>query len=503
MSIELLVHPSPSPAGPSKSISPTTSAPPPPPSATSVTPAPSQKKPRSKRTPSPPPPLPAAPLQTIRLEIKLGGPTNYEVDISKLAKETGQRAPSPVRVLPGVSEGEGAGKGKKRKKKAATSEYYDISDPFIDDSELALDDRKWFAQTKQQGFYVSSGEVALLKDRSPKKPKSKKNPLIPTSASIAPPKPDPSLPTSLPLPGSISAPPNLNGFGGEEDEKAGQKRKRYVTVVEGGKKRKVVDVNSFHPELQAGIEELKKAIAAESWAQKGKFPPNIKPLLAKLAMDAIKLDEYDEHFFNLMPTLFPYNKFTMMKLIKRTVFQDHVNLLMERQDTLLAELTELVKEGFAKAEEEYEKAKIVWDKRQEKAKVENPSGSSDPVSTTPTRHTTEEMDVDNPPASTAGAGHQEKEHENKPPQKRYRLSDRMKTIVWQLVCLSNECCRLENEKNGLEGSVIQVSEQGGRKALYQKIVAAFPDGWMNSGQISRDVSVMKKKFEKEQMENET
>ena len=45
------------------------------------------------------------------------------------------------------------------------SEYYDTADPFIDDSELAVDERQYFAQTKQQGFYVSSGEVALMKDR--------------------------------------------------------------------------------------------------------------------------------------------------------------------------------------------------------------------------------------------------------------------------------------------------------------------------------------------------
>jgi hypothetical protein len=47
-----------------------------------------------------------------------------------------------------------------------TEEYYDTNDPFIDDSELALDQRQFFAQTKQQGFYVSSGEVALMKDKS-------------------------------------------------------------------------------------------------------------------------------------------------------------------------------------------------------------------------------------------------------------------------------------------------------------------------------------------------
>ena len=49
----------------------------------------------------------------------------------------------------------------------------------------------------------------------------------------------------------------------------------------------------------------------ESWDQKGKFPQALKPMLSQLAILAIQLDEYDEHFFNLMPTLFPYNKFTM------------------------------------------------------------------------------------------------------------------------------------------------------------------------------------------------
>ena len=56
---------------------------------------------------------------------------------------------------------------------------------------------------------------------------------------------------------------------------------------------------------------MKTHIAAESWEQKGKFPQALKPKLGELAVKAIKLDEYDDHFFNLMPVLFPYNKFTM------------------------------------------------------------------------------------------------------------------------------------------------------------------------------------------------
>jgi hypothetical protein len=33
-----------------------------------------------------------------------------------------------------------------------------------------------------------------------------------------------------------------------------------------------------------------------------------------------------------------------------------------------------------------------------------------------------------------------------PPSKKYRMTEAMKNIVWQLVVLSNELCRLENEK---------------------------------------------------------
>lgn len=36
--------------------------------------------------------------------------------------------------------------------------------------------------------------------------------------------------------------------------------------------------------------------------------------------------------------------------------------------------------------------------------------------------------------------------ETRPPVQRYRFTDEMKSILWELVCLSNEAVRLENEK---------------------------------------------------------
>ncbi|KAI9573444.1 hypothetical protein HD554DRAFT_871277 [Boletus coccyginus] len=466
-----------------------------------------QPRPRS-RSPTPPPPAPPQPLNTVRLDIQLGGPQKYEVDIAVLAKASGQRPPTPPPPKPDISESDGEethddqAKPKRKKKKPTTAEYYDVTDPFIDDSELTVDNRTHFAQTKQQGFYVSSGEVALMKDMStPKKPKSRKLPVT---------EPGPSMQED----GTKEHPISLLG-----DEKAGKKRKNYTIIEENGKKRKVVDLREFHPELQTAFEELKVAISKESWDVKGKFPPSVKPILADVALKAVRLGEYDEDFFSLMPVLFPYNKFTMTKLIKRTIFHDHLKILTDRQDELLEQLATLTKDGFPKAREEWEKSVTAWEKRQEKAKAESEPGTV----STPTAgdaHPDEGGASGAEGEGASGTTKQDGTRDAHPPAQKYRLTEAMKSIIWQLVMLSNECCRLENEKkcaaslglaspfirnrvhSELEGNNAQVSEQGSRKVLYQKIVAAFPTGWLNSGQISREVSAMKKKHEKEAMEQE-
>lgn len=51
---------------------------------------------------------------------------------------------------------------------------------------------------------------------------------------------------------------------------------------------------------------------ADSWENKAKFPPNLKPRLVQVATEALRLGEYNENFFNYLPKIFPYNRFTMM-----------------------------------------------------------------------------------------------------------------------------------------------------------------------------------------------
>lgn len=105
------------------------------------------------------------------------------------------------------------------------------------------------------------------------------------------------------------------------------------------------------------------------------------------------------------------------------------------------------------------------ERRQEKAKGEAGAGAASvegtpaPGSATPsingaalpaTHHDPANesgMDIDGPPLTQGGDKDATGAHSSAHmPTKRYRLTERMKNIIWELVVLSNESCRIENEK---------------------------------------------------------
>jgi hypothetical protein len=236
-------------------------------------------------------------------------------------------------------------------------------------------------------------------------------------------------------------------------------------------------------------------IARESWDQKGKFPPGLKPPLAAVAAKAIRSNEYDDNFFNLLPTLFPYNRYTMTKLVKRIVFNDHLAILAERTQLLLDDLRRIALDGFDKAKEEYEKAVMAWGacrslsssaipshtphtERRQSEKTDAPqlsaTNSANGAAGGGGSGSTSPAPAIQAPAAADGADSVAPEHERRerganPPQRRYKLTDELKGVLWALVCISNECVRIENEKAELEGLKGDVSEQGHRKTLYQKV----------------------------------
>ncbi|KAH7096892.1 hypothetical protein BKA62DRAFT_718208 [Auriculariales sp. MPI-PUGE-AT-0066] len=550
--------------------------------------------------------------RTVRLNIKLEAAEArdrvYEFDLAEIAAEHGfnLRPIAPVVKIDEDTDDEKGGdsaeemakrfeaqaaaedEGKKKKKargrkRKYEEEQYDLLDGWIDDTELAFEERKFVAETKQKGYYVSLGDVALKKltpppgARTPNKPGPKPRSSMP----VAPPAPPPQHPPDIPLsdrpiskrtaicrslaalPGKMEArhskamkafltselqiPPvpegkivvkgyevdakprssdDTNDNAMDEDEPeaespsepSGRGIKRKVSMAAaaaadgaGGsedvmgepirKRRRGTTMSaldfahqSFTPNLVAELELLKTVVEreAKAFGVKGKFPQHVKPLLAQIAMRAVVRDEYDDPFWDAMPKIFPYNRFTMKKLIIRTVYGSHSALLHDRTEELLVELKKITNEGFIKAQEDQKLAMEAWEAKQAKKKADQVASaetSGPPVAIAPTDLA----------ASTGGGEHANgtgavgKKDDDKPPQQKYRMNESLRTIIWDLVCISNDIVSLANEKNKFENSAEQVSEQGQRKVLYQKIQAAFPDGWMNSSILSREVSLLKRK----------
>ncbi|KDN44600.1 hypothetical protein RSAG8_05365, partial [Rhizoctonia solani AG-8 WAC10335] len=274
----------------------------------------------------------------------------------------------------------------------------------------------------------------------------------------------------------------------EGNTSLGMKRQRTetngagnVTAPVGGKKARktLVDTEPFSSALEERLKELHDEIKAYSWENKAKFPPNLKPRLTTVALEALKLGEYNDNFFNYLPKIFPYNRFTMLKLTRRLMYKDHSEMLKQRGEALLTELKQLVDQGLPDQEKLHTDAIKLWESKQSSAlakwqeETQHAQATHVPQEQLPTR-------PDLPP-----------------PPKRYKWSDAIKENVWQQVCLCNELAALANEAHGFDQNLApKMSEQSLRKSLYQKIVGVFPDGWLTSNLISREVSEMKRKEKK-------
>ncbi|CAE6397262.1 unnamed protein product, partial [Rhizoctonia solani] len=257
-----------------------------------------------------------------------------------------------------------------------------------------------------------------------------------------------------------------------------------VTAPVGGKKprKTLVDTEPFSPALEERLNGLHDEIKSYSWENKAKFPPNLKPRLTAVALEALKLGEYNENFFNYLPKIFPYNRFTMLKLTRRLMYKDHSEILKQRGDALLVELKQLVDQGLPDQERLHADAIKLWESKQSSAitkwqeEIQQAQGNHVPQ---------EQL----PPKPDLPA-----------PAKRYKWNDAIKENVWQQVCLCNELAALANEAHGFDQNLAQkMSEQSLRKSLYQKIMGVFPEGWLTTNLISREgksISEMKRKEKK-------
>lgn len=92
------------------------------------------------------------------------GPGDNMADAERLAKEFDAKYEEANPGAPGAgtsASGSGSGPVRQRKKRGKEKNEYDTKDPFVDDSELMVDEPMYYHQPKRPGFYVAQGDVEL------------------------------------------------------------------------------------------------------------------------------------------------------------------------------------------------------------------------------------------------------------------------------------------------------------------------------------------------------
>ncbi len=434
-----------------------------------------------------------------------------------------------------AGEGSGAPSGasgaSKKRRKVTDDKYdigqYDVRDPFVDDSELNIDEPTHFAKPKADGFYVTQGTVELAKAKAmgkgvpvPGQPKPKPlsirdskfgfagslNKLVAKKAQQTaelPPMPTNTASSSSMQLGSLlnNGDPGSPSVGAGSALSNAQKQEGTrdspikVDDLDAGSskssKKNRYPTEPVDPRLQAAFDELKQKVEAESFAVKTKFPPALKPPLVETAKLAVMLGEYDDNFFNYLPAIFPYNRFTMMKLVKREFFPHHIKYFEDLKQEHLQKLGKMIRDSFPQQLADFEAAHKAWVERGEAPKDGEATQQSQPAKEA------------NPDASMDIDGLKEGEDDNVEPVKRWKWSEEMREEVFILITIENAISEIRNEKLKLENSSEQFSEINARKACYKQMADLFPeDTWTTSTNISREYAQIKKKKDRQEARGE-
>lgn len=308
--------------------------------------------------------------------------------------------------------------------------------------------------------------------------------------------------------------------------------------------------------LNSSLEQLREAVSKTSFENKSKFPAQLEEPLIDTAKLAFELEQLDDNFFNILPTIFPYNRFTLKKLVTRKIFSWRMERMRFNQDEMMTELRICIQQEMAPSLNKYLQELSAWKKEQEAKKGEDSvngagtgaftstrpastmvvtngtmhgqeetpgtpkplaEGSNDPIESSPLGDPQSAPDLSQlltptispqkpgadpseveplttPSKSTEMDGdrdHQDKEenpdHEkgdgeqkdvvakdtNQAPKKKFKWTERIRLLLFEIVQIEMEIIALTNEKAKLEVKPGQspelVSEHRSRKNLYAAV----------------------------------
>ncbi|PWN33508.1 uncharacterized protein FA14DRAFT_62902 [Meira miltonrushii] len=452
-----------------------------------------------------------------------GDGANYLEDLGGLARLL-QKYP-----VQGPSDGKGKGKGKGKK---SEMEYeigeYDTKDPFVDDSELNVDEPTYSAKPSASGFFVVEGEIELEEVERSKLEAQREELLLlnagkrgqmPAGFGQTDPGPDG---TDAGGAGAIYVEKGADATNAsvintmlsryadvlkiaplsEEEQAEEAKEGETENGKDGERSAPFAPIQAIkYPtkpvprRLEKEFIHLRQLAAKESWLKKSKFPPDLRDPLVRASMVAIALDEFNDNFFNWLPQIFPYNRHTLNKYVRRQTYNDHVALMktfMDMQEKGMKRQIDSIHEEMTKS---FDEAMIAWQAR----------GSRDGTPTA-SGNVNEEKPAEEAAEKELGEGELDEADEdganppvnkNDKPVKRWPWTEPLRETLFTIMTIDNAMTEIRTEKNELENSKEKMSVINARKAIYKRLIELWPEsGLTTTTALSNQYGLYKKKVDK-------
>ncbi|ORZ15130.1 hypothetical protein BCR42DRAFT_416468 [Absidia repens] len=381
-----------------------------------------------------------------------------------------------------------SGEEDNQQNKDTKGDEYDYEDPFIDDSEMMLDESYEYSQPEFDGFFVYHGALdgsdnvsGTKKKSNAKKEKStastgkakastyhkggptmKKSTSATTTTSADTTKKASVKTNKGTAPTSASASKSAANTNSATNTTSSTTAKSAPsssssTTSTGDSNKKPGKVSSsklqpLHPTLEPLMEKIRVDRAKETFEIKSKFPSNLRPTVLEMATKMFRLyHKMDENVINHLMAILPYNRFTMKKFLTTKSGPGVVTEFQKEIDRLIEHLQKSVDEAMPEHLQQYE---------QKLMEQQNQAVSDGP-------------DVE----------------------KKFRCNETIRRTLYDILTLDMHSVNLSNEIAEFNGRNDMVeSETKARKLMYTKLLPCWPSGWMTTYDISRQYSTYKAKM---------
>ncbi|EGG05150.1 uncharacterized protein MELLADRAFT_88252 [Melampsora larici-populina 98AG31] len=246
------------------------------------------------------------------------------------------------------------------------------------------------------------------------------------------------------------------------------------------------------PRLSAAIQKLKVEVDAALPFEPRKFPPHLTPLTLEVAQLALDLNEYDAAFFSHLAQIFPYNTFTIKKLVTREILPNRKKYYEDQIDSRVERLNILIDDAMVKVMADHEKALADWRVAMEEWEKESNLRKTEP-STVPEPPPTNPISTEN--GAQAIDLTSETDKQPKPPIKTFKFTTAMRELYYEILKLEDELCETIQETQSLVDKNVTLKDTNNRKQLYSRLLKLWPEGFMSTTKLSREATNIRRKYD--------